>query len=93
MSIDDHEATIIGFLTDFLNRYIPKAKIAVRPVYDTLMGEIRKRNNYEAVPNSVNDLVNNKAFTKTQFHQFLKGLETYENIEVKKSIIQGFLCL
>lgn len=91
MSIDDHEATIIGFLTDFLNRHIPKGKIAVRPVYDTLMGEIRKRNNYEAVPNSVNDLVNNKAFTKTQFHQFLKGLETYENIEVKKSIIQGIL--
>lgn len=91
MSIDDHEATIIGYLTDFLNRHMPKAKVAVRPVYDTLMGEIRKRNNYEAVPNSVNDLVNNKAFTKKQFHKFLKGLETYENIEVKKSIIQGIL--
>lgn len=91
MSIDDHEATIIGFLTDFLNRHMPKAKVAVRPVYDTLMGEIKKRNNYEALPNSVNDLVNNKAFTKTQFHKFLKGLETYENIEVKKSTIQGIL--
>ncbi|MBR3022516.1 MAG: DUF4297 domain-containing protein [Bacteroidaceae bacterium] len=91
MSIDDHETTIIGFLTDFLNRHIPKAKIAVRPVYDTLMGEIRKRNDHEAVPNSVNDLVNNKAFTKTQFHQFLKGLETFENIETKKSIIQEIL--
>lgn len=91
MSIDDHEATIIGFLTDFLNRHIPKAKIAVRPVYDTLMGEIKKRNNYEAEPYSVNDLVKNKAFTKTQFHQFLKGLETYENIEVKKYFIQQVL--
>lgn len=91
MSIDDHEATIIGFLTDFLNRHIPKAKVAVKPVYDTLMGEIRKRNDYESEPNSINDLVNNKAFTKTQFHQFLKGLETYENVEAKKSIIQGVL--
>lgn len=91
MSIEDHEKTIIGFLTDFLNEHFPKAKVAVRPVYDTLMGEIRKRNDYEATPNSVDDLVKNKAFTKTQFHTFLKGLETYENVEAKKSIIQGLL--
>ena len=55
------------------------------------MGEIRKRNDYEATPNSVDDLVKNKAFTKTQFHEFLSGLETYENIEGKKSIIQNYL--
>ena len=35
--------------------------------------------------------MSNKAFTKTQFHQFLKGLETYENFENKRTIIQGFL--
>lgn len=91
MSIEDHEKTIIGFLTDFLNKHIPKANVSVRPVYDTLMGEIRKRNDYEATPNSVDDLVKNKAFTKTQFHEFLSGLETYENIEGKKSIIQNNL--
>lgn len=91
ISIEDHEKTIIGFLTDFLNKHIPKAKVSVRPVYDTLMGEIRKRNDYEVIPNSVDDLVKNKAFTKTQFHEFLKGLETYENIEGKKSIIQNNL--
>lgn len=91
MSIDDHEVTIIGFLTEFLNKHIPKAKVSVRPVYDTLMGEIKKRNNYEAIPESVDDLVKNKAFTKTQFHQFLIGLETYENIEGKKSAIQNYL--
>ena len=91
MSIEDHEATIIGFLTDFLNKHIPKAKVSVRPVYDTLMGEIKKRNNYEVIPDSVEDLVKNKAFTKAQFHQFLKGLETFENIEGKKSVIQNYL--
>ena len=91
MSIDDHEVIIIGLLTDFLNRHIPKAKVSVRPVYDTLMGEMKKRNNYEAIPDSVEDLVKNKAFTKTQFHQFLKGLETYENIEGKKAVIQNHL--
>lgn len=91
MNIEDHAATIIGFLTDFLNKHIPKAKVAVRPVYDTLMGEIRKRNNYEAEPYSVSDLLKNKAFTKTQFHQFLKGLETYENVEGKKVVIQNCL--
>lgn len=91
MSIDDHEVTVIGFLTDFLNRHIPKAKLSVRPVYETLMGEIKKRNNYEIEPKSVNDLLKHKAFTKTQFHQFLKGLETYENVEAKKSFIQQIL--
>jgi hypothetical protein len=91
MSIEDHTATIIGFLTDFLNKHIPQAKVAVRPVYDTLMGEIKKRNDYEAIPDSVADLVKNKAFTKTQFHQFLKGLETYENVEGKKVVIQNSL--
>ena len=91
MSIDDHEVTVLGLLTEFLNRHIPKAKVSVKPVYDTLMGELKKRNNYEAIPNSVEDLVKNKAFTKTQFHQFLKGLETYENVEGKKAIIQNQL--
>lgn len=91
MSIDDHEVIIIGLLTDFLNRHIPKAKVSVRPVYDTLMGEMKKRNNYEAIPDSVEDLVKNKAFTKTQFHQFLKGLETYENTEGKRAVIQNHL--
>ena len=91
MSIDDHEVIIIGLLTDFLNRHIPRAKVSVRPVYDTLMGEMKKRNNYEAIPDSVEDLVKNKAFTKTQFQQFLKGLETYENIEGKRAVIQNHL--
>lgn len=91
MSVDDHEATVIGLLTDFLAEHLQKAKVAVRPVYDTLIGEIRKRNDYEAVPDSKEDLLKNKAFTKTQFHQFLKGLETYENMEGKKTLIQNIL--
>lgn len=91
MSVDDHEATVIGSLTNFLAEHLQNAKVAVRPVYDTLIGEIRKRNDYEAIPNSVENLLKNKAFTKTQFHQFLKGLETYENFEGKKSSIQNIL--
>lgn len=91
MSVDDHEATVIGLLANFLAEHLQNAKVAVRPVYDTLIGEIRKRNDYEAIPNSVEDLLKNKAFTKTQFHQFLKGLETYENFEGKKSSIQNIL--
>lgn len=91
MSVDDHEATVIGLLTNFLAEHLQNAKVAVRPVYDTLIGEIRKRNDYEAIPDSVEDLLKNKAFTKTQFHQFLKGLETYENFEGKKSSIQNIL--
>lgn len=91
IGIDDHEATVKGLLTDFLIQHYPKAKVSAKPVYDTLMGEIKKRNNYEAIPDSVEDLVKNKAFTKSQFHQFLKGLETYENIEGKKSVIQNYL--
>ena len=91
MSIDDHEATVIGFLTNFINKHLPKAKVSVKPVYDTLIGEIRKRNDYETEPNSVKDLLKHKAFTKTQFHQFLKGLETFENYEVKRTAIQNVL--
>ena len=91
MGINDHEATVIGLLTNFINTHLPKAKVPVRPVYDTLIGEIRRRNNYEIEPNSKEDLLKNKAFTKDQFHKFLKGLETYENIEGKKSIIQSIL--
>lgn len=91
MSIDDHEATVIGFLTNFINTHLPKAKVSVKPVYETLIGEIRKRNDYETEPNSVEDLLKHKAFTKTQFHQFLKGLETYENYEAKRAAIQNVL--
>lgn len=91
MGVDEHEATIIGLLTNFLNQHLPKAKVSVRPVYDTLIGEIRRRNNYEVKPNSADDLVRNKAFTKKQFRQFLKGLETYEKIEHKKTFIQAIL--
>lgn len=91
IGVNDHEATVIGLLTNFLSKHLPKAKVSSRPVYDTLIGEIRKRNNYEIEPNSVEDLLKNKAFTKTQFYQFLKGLETYENMESKKTTIHNIL--
>ena len=91
MSVDDHEQTVIGYLNDFLDKHLPKAKVSVRPVYDTLMGEIRKRNRHEMIPNSVDDLLRNKAFTKAQFHQFLKGLETLESLDSKKNNMQGYL--
>ena len=91
MSIDDHEATMIGLLTNFLNEHLSMAKVAVRPVYDTLIGEIRRRNDYEIEPNSKEDLLKKKAFTKTQFHNFLKGLETYQDIEAKKASVQSIL--
>lgn len=91
IGIDNHEATVKGLLMDFLSKHLSLAKISAKPVYDTLIGEIRKRNNYETEPNSKEDLIKNKAFTKTQFHQFLKGLETYENVEAKKATIQNVL--
>ncbi len=91
MGVGDHEATVIGLLTQYLNEHYPKAKVSAKPVYDTLIGEIKKRNNYEWEPNSVEDLLKNKSFTRKQFRQFLKGLETYENIEGKKSAIQEML--
>ena len=91
MNVDDYEKTIIGYLNEFLEKHLPKAKVGVKPVYETLMGEIRKRNNYETIPNSVDDLVQNKAFTKAQFHQFLKGIETLENIESKETKIREYL--
>lgn len=91
IGIENHEATVKGLLIDFLSKHLPQAKISAKPVYDTLIGEIKKRNNYEIEPNSKDDLIKNKAFTKTQFHQFLKGLETYENVEVKKTGIQSVL--
>jgi hypothetical protein len=91
MGVGDHEATVIGLLTKFINEHLPKAKISVQPVYDTLIGEIKRRNNYEIELNSVADLLKNKAFTRTQFREFLKGLETYESIEGKKSTIREML--
>lgn len=91
MSVDDHEQTVIGYLNEFLDKHFPKAKVSVKPVYDTLMGEIRKRNRHEMIPNSVDDLLRNKAFTKAQFHQFLKGLETLENLDSKKNMMQSYL--
>lgn len=91
MDIDDHQVTVIGYLNGFLVSHYPKAKAIAKPVYDTLIQEIRKRNNHEYVPKSKEDLLKNKAFTKEQFHQFLKRLETIENTETKKAIINNYL--
>ena len=91
MGVYDHGRTIIGCLNEFLEKHYPKAKVGVRPVYETLIGEIRKRNNYEIIPDTVDELIGKKAFTKKQFHQFLKGLETLESIEAKETKIQGYL--
>lgn len=91
MNVDDHDITVVGYLTQFLDEHYPKAKAIAKPVYETLIAEIRKRNNHETVPNSVEDLLANKAFTKTQFHQFLKGIETIESLETKKGRIENYL--
>lgn len=91
MGVNEHGKTIIGCLNEFLEKHYPKVKVGVRPVYETLIGEIRKRNNYETIPDTVEELIGKKAITKKQFHQFLKGIETLESIEAKETKIQGYL--
>jgi len=91
MSVNDHQRTIIGYLNEFLATHYPKANVGAKPVYDTLIGEIRKRNDYEIEPYSVDDLLKHKAFTRQQFHQFLKGLEAIESLEAKRASIMNVL--
>ncbi len=91
MGINDYVKTVIGYIHDFLEEHYPTVIIKARPVYEHLIAEIRKRNDKELKPSTVEDLVKYKAFTKKGFTNFLKGIETLKGMETRKTLIQNVL--
>ncbi len=91
MALNDYVKTVIGYIHEFLEEHYPTVYIKPRPVYEHLIAEIRKRNDKELKPSTVEDLVKYKAFTRKGFTNFLKGIETLKSMETKKVFIQNIL--
>lgn len=85
MAVNDYEETVIGIVNKFLKNHLKLVNMPPEPIYDCLISEIRKRNKREIKPGSVEQLLKTKAFTKTNFEEFLAGIKDLKNLEERKT--------
>lgn len=86
MSVDSYEQTVLGTLSQFLkNKFNLVTDVNV--VYETLIGEIRKRNNYEKEIENKEELIKYKAISHAEFSNYLTSLTIQKGFEELKTII------
>lgn len=85
MAVSDYEETVIGIVNKFLKNHLRLVNMPPEPIYECLLSEIRKRNKQEIIPGSVEQLLKTKAFTKTDFEEFLTGVKNLKNLEERKT--------
>ncbi|MBO7466958.1 MAG: DUF4297 domain-containing protein [Bacteroidaceae bacterium] len=87
MSIGSFKETLLGTLSQFLKNKF-NLVTDVNAVYDTLISELRKRNDYENEIKSPEDLVKHKSITHKEFSGYLNNLTIQKEFEeLKKSIL------
>lgn len=87
MSVGNYEATVLGILNKFITQ---KYNIVtnVYAVYDNLIGQLRKRNNYEKEVNTKEDLIKCKSITHEEFLRYLNTLTLQKSFDdIKKFIL------
>ena len=86
MSVDSYEQTLLGALSKFLKSKF-NLVTDINVVYDTLIGEIRKRNDYENEIKTKEDLVKYKAISHSEFSNYLNSLTIQKGFEELKRFI------
>lgn len=86
MSVGTYKQTMLGTLGQFLKDKF-KLVTDVDAVYDTLYGELRRRNDYENEINSPEELIKHKSISHEEFSGYLKSLTLQKGFEEIKAII------
>lgn len=86
MSVDSYEQTLLGALSKFLKSKF-NLVTDINVIYDTLIGEIRKRNDYENEIKSKEDLVKYKAISHSEFSNYLNSLTIQKGFEELRRFI------
>lgn len=86
MNIDGYKDTLVGILNKFLkDKY--NLVTDVQAVYDTLIGELTKRNNYEIEIENRDELLKHKSISHEEFRKYLESLTIQKGFEkIKDSI-------
>lgn len=87
MSVGSYKETLLGTLSQFLKDKF-NLVTDVNAVYDTLIGELRKRNDYENDIKCKEDLLKHKSMSHEEFRGYLNSLTFQKGFEdLKKYII------
>lgn len=68
---DDHDTKAKGKLVEFFENFNPEAEVSVSLVYKTFSDEIKRKNNYEGVIESTDDLITHKSISRDEFQQMI----------------------
>lgn len=80
-----------GQLVDFLENLYPDVEYRITPIYQSLIGEIRRRNKYTGAVNTFDDLLKHKAIGRKLFEEILSVVGVRENPRVVWDRIEGRL--
>lgn len=86
MSVSSYKQTLIGILSQFLKDKF-NLVTDVNAVYDTLIGELRKLNNYENEIKNKEELVMHKSISHDKFRTYLNSLTIQKGFEELKRYI------
>lgn len=86
MNVDGYEDTLVGILNRFLKDKF-NLVTDVKAVYDTLIGELTKRNNYEKEIGNRDELLKHKSISHEEFRNYLESLTIQRDFDkIKDSI-------
>lgn len=81
LSTDDQIGHTKGKLSEFLEQLLPGTKYMVGAVYNTLMGEIRRKTNYSKDIASFEDMVQYKSLGRREFQRLIEEIGLAEDFD------------
>jgi len=81
LSCDDQVGHTKGKVSEFLEMLLPGKKYMVGAVYNTLMGEIRRKTNYSKDIGSFEEMIQYKSISRTEFQRLIEQIGLTENFD------------
>ena len=71
LPLQNHETQVKGALVDFLQKLFPQRKFSIVPIYQSIIGEITRRNNHKLQQYTIEELTTKKCLSKKDFEKFI----------------------
>lgn len=81
LSSDDQVGHAKGKVSEFLEKLLPGKKYVVGAVYNTMLGEIRRKTNYTKCITTFEEMVQHKSIGRTEFERLIGEIGLTENYD------------
>lgn len=91
LDIDHHDEITQGRLAQLIELLFPNVNYRAISFHKSLIGEIRRKSNYEKEVNSFDELISKKAISKRDFDVILDTIKSSNNTKTSSETIESYL--